>query len=163
MDTSLQDITQLIRVKEKELHEIHDQRCSQLEILVAERDNLLIESSKRFEQLRDDFQYNLALLEARDQEIERLETTIKQVTAELNESNAEKRALKSRIDVLEIKEAERFEKHEESKAANKVSTSSIDSNNITHAQYLKRGTYYHPMFVECMYITAHFTRAEGCY
>ena len=119
MENSLQDITQLIRIKEKELHDVHDQRCRQLEQLVAERDNLLIESSKRFEQLRDDFQYNLALLEARDTEIERLESHVKQVSDELNESNAERRALRGRIDILEIKEAERFEKHEESKAANK--------------------------------------------
>ena len=119
MENSLQDITQLIRIKEKELHEIHDHRCQQLERQIGERDNLLIESSKRFEQLRDDFQYNLALLEARDQEIERLESHVKQITLELNDSTAERRALRGRIDILEIKETERFEKHEETKAANK--------------------------------------------
>lgn len=120
MDSSLNDISQLIRIKEKELHEIHDQRCGQLEQLVSERDNLLIESSKRFEQLRDDFQYNLALLEARDHEIERLEGHIQTINSELGVSDAERRALKGRIDILEIKETERFEKHEENKAANKV-------------------------------------------
>ena len=120
MDSSLNDISQLIRIKEKELHEIHDQRCGQLEQLVTERDSLLIESSKRFEQLRDDFQYNLALLEARDEEIERLEGHILKTNTELGITDADRRALKGRIDLLEIRETERFEKHEENKAANKV-------------------------------------------
>ena len=120
MDSSLNDISQLIRIKEKELHEIHDQRCGQLEQLVTERDTLLIESSKRFEQLRDDFQYNLALLEARDEEIERLEGHILKTNTELSITDTDRRALKGRIDLLEIRETERFEKHEENKAANKV-------------------------------------------
>ena len=120
MDSSLNDISQLIRIKEKELHEIHDQRCGQLEQLVTERDSLLIESSKRFEQLRDDFQYNLALLEARDEEIERLEGHILKANTELSITDTDRRALKGRIDLLEIRETERFEKHEENKAANKV-------------------------------------------
>ena len=120
MDSSLNEISQLIRVKEKELHEIHDQRCTQLEQLVTERDSLLIESSKRFEQLRDDFQYNLALLEARDEEIERLEDHIQKANAELEICNSERRTFKGRVDILEIRETERSEKHEENKAANKV-------------------------------------------
>ena len=115
----MDDLTHLIRAKEKQLHDIHDERCEQLEKLIAERDQLLIESSKRFEQLRDDFQYNLALLEARDQEIERLEAHIHKVSSELNESHADRRALRGRIEVLETKEVERFEKHEEAKSANK--------------------------------------------
>ena len=121
MESSLQDISQLIRLKERELHDIHDHRCNQLEQLISERDSLLIESSKRFEKLRDDFQYNLALLEARDQEIDRLESCIQKITGELNENEAERRSLQSRVDILEIKEREKIEKHEESKLANKVS------------------------------------------
>jgi chromosome segregation ATPase len=120
MDGSLNDISHIIRIKEKELHEIHDQRCGQLEQLVSERDSLLIESSKRFEQLRDDFQYNLSLLEARDQEIERLEGHIQKINSELGINDAEKRSLKGRVDILEIKETERFKKHEDNKLANQV-------------------------------------------
>ena len=119
MENTVQDITHIIRSKEKELHDVHDHRCEQLEKLITERDTLLIESSKRFEQLRDDFQYNWALLEARDQEIERLEGQINQIQVELNDCQAERRALRGRIDILETKEVERFEKHEEAKAANK--------------------------------------------
>jgi hypothetical protein len=120
MDSSLNDISQLIRIKEKELHEIHDQRCGQLEQLISERDSLLIDSSKRFDQLRDDFQYNLALLEARDHEIERLESHIQNATAEMTSIDNERRAFQGRIEIMEIKEAERSEKHEENKLANKV-------------------------------------------
>jgi hypothetical protein len=120
MESSLNDISQLIRVKEKELHEIHDQRCHQLELLISERDSLLIDYGKRFEQLKDDFQYNLALLEARDQEIRRLEGYTQNVANEIIISENKCRILQSRIETLETKEAERLEKHEENKLANKV-------------------------------------------
>ena len=120
IDSTLNDISQLIRIKEKELHEIHDQRCIQLEQLVNDRDILLIDASKRFEQLKDDFQYNLALLEARDHEIERLEGHAQKITEELSITDTERRSLKSQVDILQIKEAERLEKHEENKLANKV-------------------------------------------
>ena len=120
MESSLNDISQLIRIKEKELHEIHDQRCLQLELLISERDSLLIDYGKRFEQLRDDFQYNLALLEARDQEIRRLEGYTKKVANEIVISDNRCRVFQSRIEILETKEVERFEKHEENKLANKV-------------------------------------------
>ena len=120
MDSTLNDISQLIRIKEKELHEIHDQRCGQLEQLISERDNLLIDSSKRFDQLRDDFQNNLALLEARDHEIERLEGHIQSITNELASVDNERRAFQSRIEIMEIKEIERSEKHDDNKLANKV-------------------------------------------
>ena len=120
MDSTLNDISQLIRIKEKELHEIHDQRCIQLEQLVNDRDALLTDAGKRFEQLKDDFQYNLALLEARDHEIERLEGHAQKITDELSITDKERRSLKSQVDILQIKEAERLEKHEENKLANKV-------------------------------------------
>lgn len=120
MESSLNDISQLIRIKEKELHEIHDQRCLQLELLISERDSLLIDYGKRFEQLRDDFQYNLALLEARDQEIRRLEGYTQKVANEIVISDNRCRVFQSRIEILETKELERFDRHEENKLANKV-------------------------------------------
>eukprot|EP01041_Mallomonas_annulata_P011457 gene11457-23962_t len=86
----INEISNIIRLKERELHEIHEIRCSQLENLVKERDSLLTESTNRFEQLKDDFRYNLALLEARDEEIVRLEKlsveTNKQLLAKDNEN-----------------------------------------------------------------------------
>ena len=120
MDSTLNDISQLIRIKEKELHEIHDQRCIQLEQLVTDRDALLTDASKRFEMLKDDFQYNLALLEARDHEIERLEGHVQKITDELAFTDKERRSLNSQVEILLIKETERVEKHEENKLANKV-------------------------------------------
>jgi urease accessory protein UreH len=120
LPTSFGDITKLIRVKEKELHEIHDRRCAQLESLVVERDNLLLESASKFEQLKDDFQYNLVLLEARDKEIERLESCLKSSAHNLDLSEAEIRQLHARVEAYERKEAEQLQKQAESKAANKV-------------------------------------------
>jgi hypothetical protein len=62
----------------------------------------------------------LALLEARDHEIERLESHIQNATAEMTSIDNERRAFQGRIEIMEIKEAERSEKHEENKLANKV-------------------------------------------
>jgi hypothetical protein len=120
--STLNDISQLIRTKEKELHEIHDQRCVQLEMLVMERDNLLVDSSKRFEQLKDDFQYNLTLIEARDNEIERLEKILKDIKSDLDSSEAGRRILSGRIEAFEVKEIEQNKRHEEGKVTNKVRT-----------------------------------------
>lgn len=62
LQESITDISQVILKKEKELHEIHEIRCTKLELLLKERDSLLLESSKRFERLKDDFEYNLSLI-----------------------------------------------------------------------------------------------------
>jgi hypothetical protein len=42
----MSNIAEVIRQKERELHDIHSMRCSQLEEMVTEREQLLIESSK---------------------------------------------------------------------------------------------------------------------
>ena len=114
------DLQALIRVKERELHEIHDMRCGQLEKLVEERDGLLMASHNRFEQLKEDFRYNLTLLEARDAELARLEMLVEQKEGALLEIEAERRALAGRLEVLELRDADRIEKHNQDKATSKV-------------------------------------------
>ena len=114
------EISQLIRLKERELHEIHDLRCSQLEKLVAERDSLLLEAGRRFEQLRDDFQYNLALLEARDGEIRRLEGIVEGDNKRIGALESEKRSLTERIESFSLKDHEREAQIQEEKTSNKV-------------------------------------------
>jgi len=114
------DLQALIRVKERELHEIHDMRCGQLEKLVEERDGLLMASHNRFEQLKEDFRYNLTLLEARDAELARLEMLVEQKEGALLEIEAERRAVAGRLEVLELRDADRIEKHNQDKATSKV-------------------------------------------
>lgn len=115
------NITDVIRAKERELQKIQDMRFTQLEKTIEDRDMLLLESSKRFEQLKDDFQYNLRLLEARDREITRLEGIIEKQGREKEDLEQQVRNLISRIDTMQEKEKERMEKFEQDKALSKVS------------------------------------------
>ena len=113
------DISQLIRLKERELHEIHDLRCGQLENLVKERDMVITGLKSRFEQLKDDFSYNLTLLGARDEEIQRLEHDLQKREAAMVDSETQLRNLKARVDVLELREVQRNEQREQERASSK--------------------------------------------
>lgn len=116
----LTNITDVIRAKERELQKIQDMRFTQLEKTIEDRDMLLLESSKRFEQLKDDFQYNLRLLEARDREITRLEGIIEKQGREKEDLEQQVRNLLSRIESMQEKEKERMDKFEQDKALSKV-------------------------------------------
>ena len=52
--------------KEKELHDINEYRIATLESLVQERDRDLTEHKAKLGKLKEDFTYNLKLLEERD-------------------------------------------------------------------------------------------------
>ena len=117
---SVGNLSHIISEKQKELHQFHDLRCTQLEALVEERDQLLIESSKRFEQLKDDFQFNLTLIEARDKEIERLEQLLERNTQQYEECETERRELVRDADSLRLQDIENKKKIEQDKINNKV-------------------------------------------
>jgi chromosome segregation ATPase len=114
------DLSVLIKAKERELHEFHQLRCDLLEKVVKERDTLLLEASNRFDQLRDDFQYNLTLLEARDKELRRLETVIANDGVAIAQLKADNKALSERCDHLIRKDEERTRQIEEEKSLNKA-------------------------------------------
>ncbi len=114
------DISNLIRTKERELHEIHDMRFSSLEKMISERDSLLLESSRRFEQLKDDFTYNLALLEARDQEIKRLGSVNETLSGKLDVSDQDRKSANEKISQLQTQSEERTKHFLDEKASNKV-------------------------------------------
>ena len=120
ISNSSNDITQLIRIKERELHDIHDLRCSQLEKLLAERDNILLDCSRKFEQLKDDFTFNLTLLEARDQEIRRLEGIVDASNSRINSLEVDRKSLQDKLDMAQLRFEERQQQVLEEKAANKV-------------------------------------------
>ena len=56
----------LIATKERELREINELRLSSLQQAVDERDAALQDAREKFLQLREDFEFNLKLLEERD-------------------------------------------------------------------------------------------------
>jgi uncharacterized protein (DUF3084 family) len=117
----LQSISEVIRAKERELQKIQELRFSQLEKTIDERDKVLAESNQRFEKLKDDFQYNLRLIEARDKEIKRLEGIIDK-QAKLNEElERENKVLNNKVETLQQREKERVDKFEQDKVMNKVS------------------------------------------
>jgi hypothetical protein len=69
----MNEIHLAIDKKEHELKILSKHRIDQLEALIKERDSLLSETLRKFELLRNDFDYNLSLIDARDAEIQRLE------------------------------------------------------------------------------------------
>lgn len=118
--SSLQEMTHLIRLKEKELHDVHDMRCGQLEKMIEERDTLLLEITKRFEQLKDDFQYNLALLEARDVELTKFEELVKSRDISLSQKEDEVKALSMKLFSVEKRSHEILERQSIDKSSTKV-------------------------------------------
>ena len=92
----------------------------QLETLLEERDQLLLESSKRFEKLKDDFEYNLTLIHARDIEIERLEHEIRVINGECDQFRNEIKDLTHQIEASQLRETELQKKSELERSNNKV-------------------------------------------
>lgn len=111
---------EMIRAKERELQQIQDLRNAQLETMIVERDKLLVESSKRYEQLKGDFEYNLSLIEARDNEIDRLEKILLQHEQDKQLFEQQIRSMSTRLEGLQLKEVERLQKMETDKQNNKV-------------------------------------------
>lgn len=118
---SLSNVTDLIRMKEKELHHFHNLRTNQLESIIDEQQKMINEANKRFNLLKEDFQYNLTLIEARDAEIVRLEKELKARKAEEDEYERKIRTLNNKIETMQQKEREKQEKNEQEKQAGKVS------------------------------------------
>jgi len=61
----------LIQQKERELHDINEYRLHTLESLIADKERESEAARERLAKLKDDFTYNLRLLEERDAELER--------------------------------------------------------------------------------------------
>lgn len=136
---SLQQISDSIRIKERELHEIHEARCEALSVvtiatvetipsaysllfcqMVSERDKMLQELSRRYNRLKEDFKYNLALIGSRDQDIERLETETHSLRTELEQSELQRNTLLSRLDIVEKRESDLKTSIEQERAESKV-------------------------------------------
>ena len=83
--------------------------------MIDERDKLIADASKRFSLLKDDFQYNLTLLEARDAEISRLNSVESTLRSEIEEIDSEKMGLSNRLNDILKKDMDRAKKHRHDK------------------------------------------------
>lgn len=70
--------------------------------------------------MREDFQYNITLIEARDKEIQRLDTICKEKSTLCERLHAENLALSTNLDAMVSNQHEKDSKREEDKIANKV-------------------------------------------
>eukprot|EP01039_Chlorochromonas_danica_P002167 gene2166-2365_t len=87
----------------------------QLEASIRQRESMLLETQQKLDLLKDDFQYNLKLIEARDKEIERLEEVVLGYRKRGEEMEEKIKSLSGKIEILQQKEVERQEKVEQDK------------------------------------------------
>ncbi|XP_060556177.1 coiled-coil domain-containing protein 57-like [Ruditapes philippinarum] len=111
--------------KEKEWKQVTEQRINALEHACQEKDKQLTEEREKFHKLKEDFKYNLKLLEQRDQELDRYDATFSDIKAQLNMKNAEVSECKIHVDELktqvncEIKSREELQLHYQSRLREK--------------------------------------------
>ena len=90
------DIRALIFQKEKELHDISDYRLRTLEKAIADKESEISLERNRFSKLKEDFQYNLKLIEDRDAELSRYDQTFEQLKGLLRDKESELSEMKMR-------------------------------------------------------------------
>ncbi|XP_052770763.1 coiled-coil domain-containing protein 57-like isoform X1 [Mya arenaria] len=86
--------------KEREWKDITEHRIETLEQACQEKDRQLTEERGKFLKLKEDFKYNLRLLEERDTELDRYDASFADLKAQLNTKNAEVSECKIAIDDL---------------------------------------------------------------
>ncbi|XP_058263006.1 coiled-coil domain-containing protein 57 isoform X2 [Hemibagrus wyckioides] len=104
--SSMQDSADLeaqLASKEKEWKELQALRVQQLETALSEVTSELSTQRERFLRLRDDFQYNLRVLEERDRELERYDAMAVRIQTEESAQKAELSEL--RIQLAKLQDA----------------------------------------------------------
>jgi hypothetical protein len=91
------NIRSLILSKEKELHDINEYRIRTLEHLLGERDATCSELNSKITKLKEDFQYNLKLIEGRDAELERYDATFAEVKKVVRDRDVELSEIKIQL------------------------------------------------------------------
>lgn len=91
---------ELAAQKEREWKEVTELRVETLEAAYADKDKQLNEEKSKFHKLKEDFKYNLKILEERDQELERYDKIYVDLKTELSLKNGEVSELKIQIDDL---------------------------------------------------------------
>ena len=98
MDAS--SLKELEAQKARELKEIQQYQASAVEATLKKKEQSLLELENKFQQLRNDFEYNLKLLEERDKELSQYDEVFEQLKNVINSKSAEISELYIRIDQL---------------------------------------------------------------
>ncbi|KAJ1128676.1 hypothetical protein NDU88_007051 [Pleurodeles waltl] len=95
------ELAELLVSKEQEWKELQARRVSLLETALKDAKRQLQDQSQKFSRLKEDFTYNLRLLEDRDRELERYDTMFTQLKTVENAKQAEVSELKIQIEKLQ--------------------------------------------------------------
>ncbi len=90
-------IRDLVRQKQEELLEIHEYRVREAEARASTKDAEVEELKRRISKLREDFQYNVRLVEDRDEELRRYETVMDNLKVLIGEKEAQIQDLQTEI------------------------------------------------------------------
>lgn len=83
------DIRNLIMTKERELQDMNEYRIRALESAIKDKEAALGEERGKIVKLKEDFSYNLKLIEDRDEELQRYDATFEGLKAAIKEKEAE--------------------------------------------------------------------------
>ncbi|XP_028263771.1 coiled-coil domain-containing protein 57 [Parambassis ranga] len=112
-DTGFRDLEAQLASKEREWKELQAERVHQLETFLRKTQEECSTLRKQYKQLKEDFQFNLALLDERDRELEKYDAvTARALTVEQNR-HAELNRLRQQITELEEQRAREEEERQE--------------------------------------------------
>ena len=109
-----------LRLKQRELQQLQDGQVQQLRAVIGSLQDQLDGLRRQMAGLKEDYTYNLELLEAKDTEINRLDVVVKNAQLSQEHSEATIKSLLLKIDSLESQELEKISKITKEKAENKV-------------------------------------------
>ena len=116
----------LVLQKEKEWKDAFQLRVQMLEATLLEKEKDLKNERLRFRKLKEDFEYNLRLIEERDEELEKYDAAFTKVRQAESTKTAEVSELFVKIDELKLKlenekqAKEELQKHYQKVCMNKV-------------------------------------------
>jgi len=96
-------LQKLVQQKESEWREAQELRNKSLQSSLKEKERQLNNEKVRFRKLKEDFEYNLKLLEERDQELQRYDALFSQVRNINSSRDSEISDLKVHLDDLRLK------------------------------------------------------------
>ena len=96
-------LQELVQQKENEWREAQELQIKSLQSAVKEKERQLSNEKVRFRKLKEDFEYNLKLLEERDQELQRYDALFLQVRNINSARDGEVSDLKIQLDELKVK------------------------------------------------------------
>ena len=99
----MDDFQKLMMEKEKELHDLASSRVKSLESKMKEKDDENEKLKRMYEKIRQDFRFNLDVIDERDAELERYDKAFDNVKQVVMLRDAEIRELKIEIQKLRDK------------------------------------------------------------